>query len=134
MLDHVGRQPYVGLGADPGVQVDHQHGQARKKAQAAPARPAAAAPVAPTPYGGRRQIQKCGRGDQQRERHADRAVDVPVKRERAQAHPLLEDLSRAVPTGEVDLVRSRSVCLLVEVDEEIGVQGIRAVALALELG
>ena len=45
---------------------------------------------------------------------------------------LLEDLGRAVATGQVDLVRSRPVSLLVEVDEEVGVERVAAVALAIE--
>ncbi len=46
---------------------------------------------------------------------------------------LLEDLGRAVAAGEVDLVRSRSVGLFVEVDEEVGIQGVAAVGLPVEL-
>ena len=54
------------------------------------------------------------------ERCCDRAVEARVKRERPQAHALLEDLGRAVPAGEVDLVRPGALGLLVEVDEKSG--------------
>ena len=133
VLDHVGRQPHVCFGPDPGVQVDHEHGQAREEARCSVAASAGCAGRAGSDGSGR-EIQERGRGDEQCERHADRAVDAPVERELAHAHPLLEDLGRAVASGQMDLMRPRAVRLLVEVDEEIGVKRVAAIRLAFELG
>src|SRR6201996_417153 len=48
--------------------------------------------------------------------------------------PLLEDLGGAVAAREMDLVRAGTVGLLVEVDEEVRVQCVAAVSLAVESG
>ncbi len=46
-------------------------------------------------------------------------------------YALLEDLGRAVATGQMDLVRPRAVGLFVEVDEELGIERVAAVGLAI---
>jgi hypothetical protein len=88
VLEHVSRQPLVGLDADPGVEIGHQHSEPSDEADAAGARPAATAPVATIAADDREQVKGSDRDEQHQERGRG-AVDQPVERERAEAHQLV---------------------------------------------